>query len=154
HDASVHGARLLTQLLPGRSFPFPKSLYAVEDAIRFAVGNKPNAVVLDFFGGSGTTTHAVARLNRQDGGRRQSILVTNNEVSADEANSLRGKGFRPGSGEWEKQGIFEQIARPRITAAILGRTPEGQPISGDYRFGDVYPMAEGFEENVEFFELT
>lgn len=52
HDASVHGARLLTQLLPGRSFPFPKSLYAVEDAIRFAVRNKPNAVVLDFFGGS------------------------------------------------------------------------------------------------------
>jgi adenine-specific DNA-methyltransferase len=154
HDASVHGARLLNHLLPGRSFPFPKSLYAVEDAIRFVVKDKPNAVVLDFFGGSGTTTHAVARLNRQDGGQRQSILVTNNEVSAAEASSLRKKGLRPGDPEWEELGIFEQITRPRITAAVSGRTPEEKAISGDYRFGDVHPMADGFEENVEFFELT
>src|SRR6185503_17206032 len=115
---------------------------------------KPYAVVLDFFGGSGTTTHAVARLNRQDGGRRQSILVTNNQVSAAEAEALRAKGLRPGDAEWEALGIFEHITRPRVTAAMTGRTPEGESIKGEYKFADEFPMAEGFEENVEYFELT
>jgi hypothetical protein len=44
-------------------------VYSVEDALRFFVANKPDALVLDFFSGSGTTAHAVMRLNRQDGGR-------------------------------------------------------------------------------------
>ena len=60
-----------------------------------SLSDKPNAVVLDFFAGSGTTAHAVTRLNRQDGGRRQSIMVTNNEVSADEATALARRGLRP-----------------------------------------------------------
>jgi adenine-specific DNA-methyltransferase len=155
HDATQYGSRMLTDaLIPGRKFPFPKSLYAVEDTIRFFVKNKPDAVVLDFFGGSGTTAHAIARLNRQDGGRRQSILVTNNEVSADEAEEMRHRGLRPGDPEWEALGIFEQITRPRITAAITGRTPDGEPIKGDYKFNDEFPMYEGFEENVELFEMT
>lgn len=154
HDAGSHGTSLLQRFIPGRKFPFPKSLYAVEDAIRFFLQDKPSAVVLDFFGGSGTTTHAVARLNRQDGGRRQSILVTNNQVSAAEATALRTKGLRRGDAEWEALGIFEHITRPRVTAAITGRTPEGEPIKGDYKFTDEFPMAEGFMENVEFFELT
>lgn len=154
HFAREYGSKLLAQLVPGRTFPFPKSLYAVEDSIRVAVGAKPEGVVLDFFGGSGTTTHAVARLNRQDGGRRQSILVTNNEVSVDEAATLSAQGLRDGDAEWEAVGIFEHIARPRITAAITGLTSDGKPITGDYRFTDEFPMAEGFEENVEFLELT
>ena len=154
HYARDHGSKLLARLVPGRDFPFPKSLYAVEDAVRVAVGAKPSAVVLDFFGGSGTTTHAVARLNRQDAGHRQSIVVTNNEVSIDEATSLRRKGLRPGDEEWEARGIFEHITRPRITAAITGVTSDGQPIKGDYRFTDEFPMSEGMDENVEFFELT
>lgn len=154
HDAQRYGTTLLNGLIPGQRFPFPKSLYAVEDALRIAVGEYPEAVILDFFGGSGTTTHAVARLNRQDGGRRQSIVVTNNEVSASEADSLRKKGLRPGDPEWEALGIFEHITRPRITAAVSGLTPGGDPVKGDYRFTDQFPMAEGFEESVEFVELT
>ena len=155
HDATQYGSRMLSDtLVPGKKFPFPKSLYAVEDTIRFFVKDKPNAVVLDFFGGSGTTTHAVARLNRQDGGHRQSIVVTNNEVSDDEANALRMSGLRPGDPGWEALGIFDYITRPRITAAITGRTPDGEPIKGDYKFADEFPMADGFDENVEFFELT
>jgi adenine-specific DNA-methyltransferase len=153
HEAGVYGTSLLRALIPGRRFPFPKSLYAVEDAIRFFVKDKPNAVVLDFFAGSGTTAHAVMRLNRQDGGRRQSIMVTNNEVSADEAKDLRTKGHRPGDPEWEALGIFEHITRPRVTAVITGRTPEGEPIKGDHKFTDAFPMADGFEENAAFLEL-
>lgn len=144
---------LLKALLPDRTFPFPKSLYAVEDVVRLFVRNKPEAVVLDFFAGSGTTAHAVMRLNKQDGGRRQSIMVTNNEVSADEAMQLRSKALRHGDPEWEALGIFEHIARPRVTAAMSGQTPSGEPIKGDYKFTDESPMADGFEENAAFLEL-
>ena len=141
-------------MLGDRRFPFPKSLYAVEDALRFFVANKPDAVILDFFAGSGTTAHAVMRLNKQDSGRRQCISVTNNEVSADEQKALREKGFRPGDAEWEQWGICGYITKPRIAAAITGKTPDGQPVKGDYKFTDEFPMADGFAENSEFFTLT
>lgn len=154
HDASANGAGLLNGLLPSRKFPFPKSLYAVEDALRFFVQDKPNAVILDFFSGSGTTAHAVMRLNKQDGGHRQCISVTNNEVSADEQRALRRQGLRAGDAEWEALGICDYITKPRVTAAITGKTPEGDPIKGDYKFTDEFPMSEGFEENAAFFTLT
>lgn len=153
HDAGSHGTSLLQRIMPGRKFPFPKSLYAVEDALRFFVHNKLDALIVDFFGGSGTTTHAVARLNRQDGGRRRSILITNNEVSADEAERLRKNGFDPGDPEWEALGIFEQVTRPRIVSAFAGKMPNGEPIIGDYKFNDEGPMSDGFEENVELFKI-
>lgn len=154
HDASAHGTALLSRFLPDRKFPFPKSLYAVEDALRFFLRHKPEAVVLDFFAGSGTTAHAVMRLNRQDGGRRQSISITNNEVSADEQRRLRRDGLRPGDPKWETLGICDYVTKPRLEAAITGRTPGGESIKGDYKFTDEFPMAEGFAENVEFFTLT
>jgi len=153
HDAGAYGTGLLRSLIPGRHFPFPKSLYAVEDTLRLVVKDKPNAVVLDFFAGSGTTAHAVARLNRQDGGRRQSIMITNNEVSVHEASQLRHQGLRPGDPAWEALGIFEHVTSPRVTAAITGRTPDGVPIAGDYKFTDEFPVADGFEENVAFVGL-
>ncbi len=154
HDASAHGTALLSRYLPDRKFPFPKSLYAVEDALRFFVGDKPHAVVLDFFSGSGTTAHAVMRLNRQDGGNRQCISVTNNEVSAEEQTKLRKQGLRPGDPEWEQWGICDYITKPRIRAALTGETPDGEPIRGDYKFVDEFPMADGFDENAAFFTLS
>jgi len=154
HNASEHGTALLSTLLPRRAFPFPKSLFAVEDTLRFFVKEKPRAVILDFFSGSGTTAHAVMRLNHQDGGHRHCISVTNNEVAADEQKALREQGLRPGDAEWEKHGICDYITKPRVQAAITGNTPGGEPIKGDYKFTDEFPMAEGFEENAEFFTLT
>jgi adenine-specific DNA-methyltransferase len=154
HNATSQGTKLLARLLPGRSFPYPKSLYAVEDTLRCAVADKPDALVLDFFAGSGTTTHAVMRLNKQDGGSRRSISITNNEVSADEQKGLREESLRPGDAEWEQWGICDNITKPRIKAAVTGKTPEGKAISGDYKFTDEFAMADGFEENVEFFTLT
>ncbi|BCO62330.1 MULTISPECIES: site-specific DNA-methyltransferase [Mycobacterium] len=154
HNAQSNGTGLLSAIIPGRKFPYAKSVYAVEDALRLVVGATPNAVIVDFFSGSGTTTHAVLRLNRQDGGRRQSILVTNNEVAADEQKTLRQKGVRPGDPEWERRGICEYVAKPRIKAAITGKTPDDEPIKGHYAFTDEFPLAEGFEANAEFFTLT
>ncbi|GHH50265.1 site-specific DNA-methyltransferase [[Pseudomonas] boreopolis] len=154
HNAETGGTNMISALIPGRRFPFPKSLYAVEDALRFVVAHKPEAVVLDFFSGSGTTAHAVMRLNRQDGGRRQCISVTNNEVAANEQKALREQGLRPGDPDWEKWGICDYITKPRVQAAITGKTPDGEPIKGDYKFTDEFPMTDGFEENAEFFTLT
>jgi adenine-specific DNA-methyltransferase len=154
HFARDHGSHLNGRLLPGRSFPFPKALYAVEDALRFIVADKPDAVVLDFFSGSGTTAHAVMRLNREDGGRRHSISVTNNEVSSDEQRSLLVAGLRAGDAEWEQWGICDYITKPRIRAAITGTTPDGAPVDGDYTSTAPFPMADGFEENAAFFTLT
>lgn len=154
HDASRNGSNLLAALMPDRKFPFPKALYAVEDVLRFFVSNKPEAVVLDFFAGSGTTAHAVMRLNKQDCGRRQCISVTNNEVSAEEQAYLRKMGARPGDPEWEALGICEYVTKPRLRAAINGVTPSGDLIKGEYKFVDEFPMAEGFDENAAFFTLT
>ncbi|MFL5759533.1 MAG: DNA methylase [Thermomicrobiales bacterium] len=94
------------------------------------------------------------RLNRQDGGWRRSISLTNNEVSEEEAKAFTEQGLRQGDLEWEQFGICEYIAKPRIQAAITGRTPDGDPIKGEYKFIDEFQMSEGFEENAEFFELT
>ncbi|HYN78475.1 MAG TPA: DNA methyltransferase [Lamprocystis sp. (in: g-proteobacteria)] len=154
HGATAYGTQLVSALLGGRRFPYPKSLYAVEDTLRFFVKDKPNAIILDFFAGSGTTAHAVMRLNRQDGGQRQCLSITNNEVAADEHRALREQGLRPGDPDWERLGICEHITKPRIRAAITGQTPDGAPIAGDYKFTDEFPMAEGFAENAEFFTLS
>ncbi len=153
HDAQRYGTRLLQSFVPGHRFPFPKSLYAVEDVLRIAVGDEPDSVIVDFFAGSGTTAHAVARLNQEDAGRRQSISVTNNEVSADEARTLAQRGHRQGDSDWEKEGIFELVTRPRIVAAVTGATPDNQPVKGEYKFNNESPMSDGFEESVEFIEL-
>ena len=154
HSASEHGSGHLQSILPGRKFPYPKSLYAVEDVLRLFVRLKPDAIILDYFAGSGTTAHAVMRLNSQDSGKRQCISVTNNEVSADEQVVLRKKKLRPGDDDWEKWGVCDYITKPRVEAAITGKTADGKTIEDDYKFNDEFPMAEGFEENAEFFTLT
>lgn len=154
HNAGEYGSRLVRAMLPQRVFPYPKSLYAVEDALKTVTKDKRDALIVDFFSGSGTTAHAVMRLNHQDGGHRCSISITNNEVSEDETKKLIKRGLRQGDPDWEALGICRYITKPRVTAAITGKTPEGDSIKGDYKFTDEFPMADGFEENAVFFDLT
>ena len=154
HNAETNGTAILKALLGQKLFPYPKALYAVEDALRYFVGLKPESLIIDFFAGSGTTAHAVMRLNHQDGGRRRSVVVTNNEVSSVEAQHLSAEGYRPGDPGWEAVGICNVVTKPRIRAAVTGKRPDGIPVAGDYKYVDEFPMADGFEENVEFFDLT
>lgn len=154
HDATQYGTRLIRKIMPDRKFPFPKSLYAVEDVLRFFVSNKPDALILDFFAGSGTTAHATMMLNHMDGGHRRCISITNNEVSADEEKIFIKNGLRHGDKEWEEKGIATYITWPRIKAAITGINTNGEPIKGDYKFTEEFPMSEGFKENAIFCELT
>lgn len=153
HDAGTHGTNLLTAILgrPGL-FPFPKSVYAVKDTIATVVRNRPNAIILDFFAGSGTALHATCLLNAEDGGRRRTILVTNNEVEEKTARQLKKKGLFKGDPDFEAHGIFSQATKPRCEAVITGLQPGGKEIPGKYLNGRL--RKQGFEENCEFFELT
>jgi len=74
YDANEYGTRLVKSLVPTCRFDFPKSLWNVYDCLYAAVGNDKDAIILDFFTGSGTTAHAVLELNK-DGGSRKFILV-------------------------------------------------------------------------------
>ncbi len=65
----------MKSLAPKCEFKFPKSLYNVYDCLHAAVADDKNAIILDFFGGSGTTAHAVLELNKKDTGLRSFILV-------------------------------------------------------------------------------
>lgn len=77
-DGSTFGSELLNSLFVSTDFAFPKSIYAVKRCIESATNDK-SALIFDFFGGSGTTAHAVINLNREDGGRRKYILVEAND---------------------------------------------------------------------------
>lgn len=152
HDASIYGSTLLRGIIPGKKFSFPKSLYAVHDVIRFFVANKPNALIVDFFAGSGTTLHAVNLLNAEDGGHRRCIMVTNNEVSDAEAKTLTKQGYKPGDEEWEKLGIARYVTWPRTVCSIEGHDVNGNPLKGNYLGSDI-PMSDGFKANAAYFKL-
>lgn len=152
HSASEHGSNMLMSFFLEKRFTYPKSLYAVRDSLQSIVRNKPNALIVDFFAGSGTTLHAVNLLNAEDGGQRRCILVTNNEVSADEAKELSKQGFKPGDPEWERLGIAHYVTWERTRCSIEGHDVNGQPLKGNYLGSDL-PMADGFKANAAFFKL-
>ena len=78
YDANEYGSKLVNSIT-GVQFPFPKSLYTVKECLMATAKNKKDAVILDFFAGSGTTGHAVLEMNKEDGGQRKFVLCTNNE---------------------------------------------------------------------------
>ncbi|MDG4598219.1 MAG: DNA methyltransferase, partial [Candidatus Contendobacter sp.] len=91
-------------------FSTPKPIRLIERILRIAT--KPGDLILDFFAGSGTTAHAVLKLNQEDGGNRRFILVSNTEATADapDKNLCRDvcaervrrviAGYRNKKGEW------------------------------------------------------
>jgi adenine-specific DNA-methyltransferase len=154
YDTGSNGTNILRNLL-GRSgaFPFPKSVYAVRDVLATIVGDRPNALIVDFFAGSGTTLHSAALLNAEDGGDRRTIMVTNNEVDPEKAEQLKEAGIYPGDPDYEKDGIFEAVTVPRVEAVITGKRPDGKPVPGRYKWAGRRPLAEGLPENCAFFRL-
>ncbi|MCB0909332.1 MAG: site-specific DNA-methyltransferase [Nocardioidaceae bacterium] len=133
-------SKRLEAMLGDKRFPYPKDH---EVLMRwFGIVAPKDAVILDFFGGSGTSTEAVLRLNAADGGIRRSILVTNNEVGAKQAKTLRKAGHHPGDAEWESRGVFEYVCRPRIHTVVTGKRDDGSTYS------------DGLRANVEMLNLT
>jgi len=132
YDANAYGTKLISKFLIDKRFSFPKSLYTVYDSLKIYLENKPEAMVLDFFAGSGTTMHAVNLLNAEDNGRRRCIMVTNNEVSDKEEQELKEKGLKKGDSEWEALGIATHVTWPRTKCSIEGKDINGNPVDGDY----------------------
>jgi adenine-specific DNA-methyltransferase len=97
YDAAEYGTKLLQALVPKSNFDYPKSVYNTYDCLAPIISNRKNAIVLDYFAGSGTTGHAVLMLNKEDGGSRKFILCTNNE-----------------------NGIAVEVCHPRIRRVIKG----------------------------------
>jgi len=104
YDASEYGTKLVHALVPETHFDFPKSVFNTYDCLAPIITERKNAIVLDYFAGSGTTGHAVMILNKEDGGNRRFILCTNNEN-----NNGNGSG-----------GIAEKVCYPRIKKVIEG----------------------------------
>lgn len=133
HDAGAYGSDLVSGIIgQSRAFSFPKSLYATRDVVSAIVKPNLNALVVDFFAGSGTTLHAVNLLNVEDSGKRRCILVTNNEVSESDARDLTSGGYQPGDSEWESRGICRSVTWPRTEYSVLGRRSDGSLLNGDY----------------------
>ncbi|MGO1791659.1 MAG: site-specific DNA-methyltransferase [Micrococcaceae bacterium] len=135
NSASSH----LAHILGSKRFPFPKDHTVLMRWIRLAAPK--DAVILDFFAGSGSTAEAVMRLNAEDDGARQCILVTNNEVGKKEAAAMRKQGIRKGDPEWEARGVSQYVTIPRLTTVATGTRPDVSK----------YPNSVG--ANVEFFDL-
>ena len=152
HNASTYGTLLLKKFLVEKRFSYPKSLYAVADTLRFYLSDKPNSLIVDFFAGSGTTLHAVNLLNAEDGGNRRCIMVTNNEISAEERKGFEARGIKQGDPEWEARGIARYVTWPRTVCSIEGHDVNGNPLKGNYIGSDI-PMADGFKANAAFFKL-
>lgn len=143
YDSSTYGKQILGELVDG-AFDYPKSVYAVRDCLYACTAHRPDALILDFFAGSGTTLHSTLLMNADDGGSRQCILVTNNEVADKTARDLARRGFARGDEQFEREGIFQAVTRPRVEAAITGERADGKVVRGEIS---------GFKENAEFFEL-
>jgi adenine-specific DNA-methyltransferase len=103
------------------SFSSPKPTSLIKQVLRVAT-NKKSAVICDFFAGSGTTAQAVLELNKEDGGNRQFILATNNELNGEEK-KLQEQGLS--EEEIQKHGIAQKITYPRIKKVIEGYTDVG-----------------------------
>src|SRR5208282_5908892 len=69
-------------ILEKGAFDFPKDTEVIANLIRLCTGS--GDLILDFFAGSGTTAHAAHKLNKEDGGNRRVILVSNTEATVDE----------------------------------------------------------------------
>ena len=122
YDANGYGSQIINSMVPNNDFEFPKSIYNVLECLIATTSNKPNAIILDFFAGSGTTAHAVALLNKYDNGNRKFILATNNDIGLKKEKEFKKQVGEPTENmdewrEWEeKYGIASSITYPRVKA--------------------------------------
>ena len=129
-DSNEYGTQLINSMVPNNDFDFPKSLYNVYECIYACTKNKPNAVVLDYFAGSGTTGHATLLMNKINGGNRKYILCTNNAVGDKKEKEFKNKynvnEIDYSCADWkeweEKYGIATSVTYPRMKAVFEGFT--------------------------------
>ncbi|HBL01655.1 MAG TPA: site-specific DNA-methyltransferase [Aeromonas salmonicida] len=131
HSSTEHGTALLKKLFGVSSFSYPKSIHAVVDSIYISGAAKKDALVLDFFGGSGTTAHATITLNRKDGGERKYILVEQGEY-------------------------FETVLKPRVQKTIYSSEwDNGKPTSPETGVSHCFKVLklESYEDTLNNLQL-
>ena len=106
---SQDGTKEITEILQEKAFLYPKSLELIKFLLQFSTFNFQSSTILDFFAGSGTTGHAVLKLNSEDGGHRKFILCTNNE-----------------------NGICRDITYQRLKTVITGKRKDGSKYSDGF----------------------
>jgi adenine-specific DNA-methyltransferase len=93
-DGNKKAARDLRSLFDGKKiFDFPKPVQLLERIISISCDSNDNDIILDFFGGSGSTGEAVFSLNKKDKGNRKYILVQVPEI-IDEKSEAFNEGFK------------------------------------------------------------
>lgn len=109
---------VLVDLMGADIFDNPKDIGVLGKWINAVTQNKPDAMVLDFFGGSGSTGHAVMSLNARDGGSRRFILVQLDEQVAEGSGAAKA-GYST-IAELAKERLRRAGAKLLDTAGILG----------------------------------
>lgn len=126
YDANEYGTQLLNSMVPNNEFPFPKSVYTVYECLYTVLINRKDAIILDYFAGSGTTGHAVLMLNKNTNNQHRFILCTNNDVGkSHEKEFLKNHDIIDYDSkewkEWEnKYGIASSVTYKRMEAVING----------------------------------
>lgn len=126
YDANEYGTQLIKSMIPNCDFSFPKSIYTVYECLYAVTKDKPDAIILDYFAGSGTTGHATLMMNKLLGGNRHFILCTNNDVGEKKEKEYKKKygEIDSESDKWidwkEKYGIASSVTYPRIKSTIEG----------------------------------
>ncbi len=109
-----NGGNELKKYVSNTIFTYPKPLFLIKKILSSSRAYK-NSTILDFFAGSGTTAQAVLELNKEDKGKRNFILCTNNENS-----------------------ICNLVTYPRIAGVITGKDASeisvGDTISANLKY--------------------
>jgi len=153
YDASTFGSKIVNGLT-GTTFPFPKSIYNTRDCLECVIKDRKNAIVLDYFAGSGTTGHAVMLLNKEDEGNRKFILCTNNENNiAIEVCYPRIKKVIEGHKDWPDITKIPTNLRYFKTELLdidhISHVSDEQKIKLTYQAGETIALREGTFEEVE-----
>jgi adenine-specific DNA-methyltransferase len=130
YNAGIHGSGLLKKMGLGSKFDYPKSIYTMETALwAMSFGNE-SATILDYFGGSGTTGHAIIKMNKEHGSNMKYILV-------------------------EMGKHFDTATKPRILKAIYSDNWENEkPVDNDGSSRNIfkYFLLEQYEDALDAIE--
>ena len=132
HSSTEHGTALLKNLFGASPFSYPKSIHAVVDSIYIAGASSTQALVLDYFGGSATTAHAVINLNRLDKGHRKYIIVEQGEY-------------------------FDTVTKPRIQKVVYsGDWKDGKATAPQTGISHAFKVLriESYEDTLNNLQLT
>ena len=132
HSATEHGTAVLKAMFGKTPFSYPKSIWTVKDAVYIGGAHIRDSMVLDFFGGSGTTAHAVIALNRDDSGCRKYVIVEQGEY-------------------------FESVLKPRVQKAVYSSAwSEGRPVDSGSGMGHAFKTVriESYEDTLNNLTLN